>query len=520
MFQQLFSRIKSVPSGYWMGVFLVFYGIYYGYPNILPLEPQSLHKWRQSDCAAWIWQYYAEGNSFWEPEMNNRLGNGTGKIVAEFPLLYYLSAQLYHLFGPYAWVFRTLSLLLVGLGLGSLHRALYKVLGSGFWSVALVLLVFSSPTLVFFSITSIPDASAFGVAMVGVYAFSSYVTSRKIRYLIGALTAFALAAMLKISMAIPMLVTLGVCIWEGFVPISRWKIPTSSRLFGTYHGRYLAMYGVGIALIWGWYTFASWYSTGSLWGHFGDVVQAIWGMEGKEIGERVGLFIQNDWRFLYYFPTNLLLFFLLIIGILLKGPHLQQRRLIIFLTILGCISYSLLFFQLLLGHEYYHIANLFGVIVLLANGAFLLKHLYSKFYDSPWTKGIMVAFLALNLYHAKMEMQARYYNNWGHYREKEVLYQEGFRHFLGSKGISADKKVMSIPDFSPNNTLYLMRRKGWTSFNNPRHEASIIKDLTQNYGLEYLIVSDSALLKEPQLIPVLDSLVGEYEGIRVYKTYK
>ena len=516
---KVWARLQTIPGGYWMAIFLVVYGIYYGYPNLLPLEPQSLHKWRQSDCASWIWQYYSEGIRFWEPEMNNRLGNGTGKITAEFPLLYYVSAQLYHVFGPHPWVFRSLSLLFVGLGLAALSRSLQTILTSSFWSNSLTLLIFSSPTLVFFSITSLPDAPAFGIALGGIYAFIRYTQDKKRRYVLAAMGAFCLASLLKISMALPFLVTLGICLWEKVCPIPSWRIPSHSQLFGTQHGKYLSLATGVIALIFGWYFYASWYSTQTLWGHFGDVVQAIWGMEGKEIGEKVGLFIKNDWRFMYYFPTNILLGSLLIAGFFLKGPHLQQRRLIIILTILGSISYTLLFFRLLLGHEYYHIANLFGVIVLFTQGVFLLKHLLPKAFHSPWAKGLMVIFLGLNLYHAKMEMQARYYNNWGHYREKEVFYQKEFRELLEEMDVTKDKLVMSIPDFSPNNTLYLIHRKGWTSFNNPRHEAKIVHDLTQNYGLDYLIISDSSLLNDPKLIPALDSLVGEYKGVSIFKTY-
>lgn len=65
------------------------------------------HMWRQADCLS-ITHHYYTGNPFLEPEMHIQLGHNytTGKSAGEFPVLYYMVAGFWKVFGKSYLSFR------------------------------------------------------------------------------------------------------------------------------------------------------------------------------------------------------------------------------------------------------------------------------------------------------------------------------------------------------------------------------------------------------------------------------
>ncbi|MBK8705849.1 MAG: hypothetical protein IPN33_21375 [Saprospiraceae bacterium] len=71
---------------------------------------------------------------FFEPGVHNLVA-GNGKTVAEFPIIYYIGAIFYALFGDHHVWLRLLNSLLFFAGLYALYRVLHGVLGDlwGHW---------------------------------------------------------------------------------------------------------------------------------------------------------------------------------------------------------------------------------------------------------------------------------------------------------------------------------------------------------------------------------------------------
>ena len=125
----------------------------YGYHEIIFKRPQSVHYWRQADCASLALNYYQHGMEFFKPQTHNLTSNGgtTGNAsTSETPLLYYTVAVMYHVFGYHEYLYRLLNTLLFLTGLYYLYRLSSNVLRSQFWSTLLPLLVFTSPVLVYY----------------------------------------------------------------------------------------------------------------------------------------------------------------------------------------------------------------------------------------------------------------------------------------------------------------------------------------------------------------------------------
>ena len=88
--------------------------------------------------------------------------------------------------------------------------------------------------------------------------------------------------------------------------------------------------------------------------------------------------------------------------------------------------------------------------------------------------------------------------------------------YLRELGLTRDDRVISIPDGSPNISLYMMDQKGVSGFGAGHLKAS---DRTIHYmelGFEYMIINDPWVLNKEYLKPFLDHKIGEYRNVTIY----
>jgi hypothetical protein len=95
---------------------------------------------------------------------------------------------------------------------------------------------------------------------------------------------------------------------------------------------------------------------------------------------------------------------------------------------------------------------------------------------------------------------------------------EEIQPYLRELGIKRSDKVISIPDYSPNISLYLMDQKGYTDFgfNDLKNDHRMDKFIQSGAG--YLIINDSSLLsKRKYLKSYTSNQIGEYKNVSIYK---
>ncbi len=129
--------------------------ILYEYPSIVMKRPQSVHHWRQSDCASIALNYYQTGMHFFKPQTHNLTSdkNKSGyNATSEIPIVYYFIAFLYKIFGYHESIYRLLNTLLFLTALFYLFRTLMLWLRSYFWSATITLFLFTSPKSVVFNV--------------------------------------------------------------------------------------------------------------------------------------------------------------------------------------------------------------------------------------------------------------------------------------------------------------------------------------------------------------------------------
>ena len=92
--------------------------------------------------------------------------------------------------------------------------------------------------------------------------------------------------------------------------------------------------------------------------------------------------------------------------------------------------------------------------------------------------------------------------------------------YLDSIGVREDDKLMSLfPDPSPNITLYLIDRKGWTDFDSLTTHPERMQKLIR-MGARYLLVYKPTVLNIPGMARYLKDPIGQYHNVAIYRLSK
>lgn len=218
------------------------------------------------------------------------------------------------------------------------------------------------------------------------------------------------------------------------------------------------------------------------------------------------------------------------------------NRFLYFLTIIvfcGFILFMVLWFQAFNVHDYFMINLLIFFILPLVAILDMLKRCYPELFKSLLIKIPFLACLVIFLYSAALNTRVKYsikdkmvvnyckisgkqmkyweWYHWDYYRHYNAL--ENITPYLRSAGIRREDKVVSIPDQSPDITLYLMDQKGYTDFGYtdiPVNNIDRRIKLFIEKGAKYLIVNNDDLYKNNLITPFLKNKIGSYKNVDIY----
>ena len=221
----------------WIFIVLFFsISVIYNYQHILFYPPQSLHQWRQCDCLSITLNYYQNNAPFFEPAVNNLGWDGTGKTVSDFPLVYFIVGKLWKIFGQQESIYRMIVLLFFFSGLFALFKIFEDRLKDSVLALTGSLLMFTSPTLVYYANNFLMNIPALSLAMIGLLFFFRFVQTSSNKHLLLFCLFYSLAGLLKISSLLSFMAILGLFALEllGIKPIRDRKIfnrPIQQSLF-------------------------------------------------------------------------------------------------------------------------------------------------------------------------------------------------------------------------------------------------------------------------------------------------
>src|SRR6266404_4990159 len=142
--------------------------------------------WRQSDVAAIARNYFEGGFHFAYPQID-WAGNQPGYVGTEFPILPFLAALCYKIFGVHEWVGRVQAVILFALSLPFFFLFVRKMFGEIAATWALPFYSFA-PLGIMASRCFMPDIPSLALSILGLYFFQQWITGERS-------TAFVLAAL-------------------------------------------------------------------------------------------------------------------------------------------------------------------------------------------------------------------------------------------------------------------------------------------------------------------------------------
>jgi len=455
--------------------------------------------------------YYQDNNPFLQPSVHYLGADGTGKTISECPLIYYSVASLWKVFGHHEFIYRMLVLLIYFIGLFSVFKLFENKLKDSIWAMICSLLLFTSPTLVYYANNFLMDIPALSLAMVGLYFFFRFEQSGSNKFLYWSALFYTIAGLLKVSALLSFAAIIGLFALE----LVNVTLRSDRKVF--HQPLKQAAVFAGVLLIqYAWYSYASFYNAQFNSGNFLIGILPIWEMDSSAIQTTLSAIGDHmQWSYFRLETQILLLLTFSFIIVFFK----RANKAALYLTLIasaGFCAYVVLFFNPLKDHDYYTV-NLFILVPIVLLTFFdVLKTQFSSSFSSIILKVLAIAFLIHNVDFARRRMIGRYNpDGWtnANYTHNLRAFTE-IEPYLEAIGVRPNERVISLSDDHINTSLYLMNHKGWTNY-------GIYNDMTRlqekiDQGAKYLFISDTTTYAIPGIESFTSNKVGQYKNIDIY----
>ncbi len=473
--------------------------------RILQYPPRSFHTFRQSDCLAYTKTYYQHNTGFFSPACYNLLGKD-GRVVSEFPVLYYLSAKLCQLFGFQYWIIRGLTVLCYLAGLYYLFLCVRMWIKRTIPALFPVVILATSPFYFYYAVNFLPNVPAISFSFIGLYYLLRYQETFTRRYLLPATTFIVLATLLK--------PTDGGLIWMAYIGVM--AISYSKKKVDTQQILLLIVSSVIVAAgIVSWYLFVKNYN--NTYGNNINLqgVYPIWDMTWNDIRLTFTERIMGLWRDSFQHLVLLLFLCGCMVVYIVKwrsiDPFLRTFTLMI---LLGSVVYTILWYKAYGDHDYYQ-------LILVIPAVFVVTAALSYYSDSILlqtnkksqyaTDIVLMALMIMSVYHNQSVQIDRYSDKNSSWYNANVYEVEPY---LRKIGITKDDIVLSVPDGSPNISLVAFGNKGYASdlFGKNNYTAAYGK----KHGAKYMIITNREYIHDSNYIDYTTKLIGQYKDIYIF----
>ena len=467
-------------------IVLLLVSAFYGYPSIMHSLPQGSHLWRQTYSMDMALNYKYYHLPFLQPEVSNLLSID-GKAAAEFPLLYFISAKC----NQPEFALRLMHSILFIAGIIAAFYVAFHFLQDFMLSFFTAVLLFSSPLLVFYGNNFLTDVPALSITYIAwaVYLYAED-SKFKLLYYCCFFLLLSLTCLLKASQAINYGILAVLIIFQ---PNAQLKKPL-----------YIFILMLTLLPIYWWYTYAKEYNIQNHHTYFFLGISPIWKLSWYDIGLTAWRILVSWSKSYFWRPTSIFLILCFFVYYKYRKRIFTDLHLFVISSFVFTVAYIILFYERLMKHEYYYITFYIFVLFWIVAVLYICKRFYGEIIS--WIKVFLVCLLLVNIIYCKLyttEKQTDTYYN-------KNLASDEMQDFLFSKGVSQFKTLISIPDETPCQTLYFIKRKGYTEFNN---YTAILK----NRQADFLILADDTWKEKASLKPYLNDSIGNFHGITLYK---
>lgn len=477
----MMSALRNLPIRY-QALFLLMvlfsiYGVFdHFFDGILPI-----HEWRKTDSLS-IALNYAKGAPFLEPQTQLILANGTRNATSEFPIIYFILGKLWQVFGHHEWMSKALSISILFIAISLFSEVMEFLFHQKRKALIFVFLMASSPVLLFYTDSILPNVYAFAFVLLGAYGTFKFIRSKQVFWL-GFLTLFfALAVLLKITALICLLSFGGAYFFFTLI-----KQGQSFKAQSYFWFSFILSFLFILISSYLWYSYAIRYNEKVGSDLFSTTVRPIWEVDA----ETRKTIWKQFWKHMLpglYHPSMLILAMLFFLYAAWK-KWIEPYVLYVFMVGgLGLFAYFILWFWVFDVHDYYLIEMLYF--------PFLIFFVLVKYSEKLLTKqkSVRVGFIifltlaffqAISLAHWSFGKEniltkntpfvSQYVKgNWGyfHFYHREHLGQLQTCAKELQRIIPKNDTILCLSDPSPNIQLYTLERIGFTqySFHEPFHD--------------------------------------------------
>ena len=467
-----------------------------------------------------------ENRDFFEPAIH-WVGEKDGKTVSECPLIYFSVAQLWKVFGYHEFIFRLINILIVFSGLFCLYKLIQLIISDAFWSFIITILLFTSPILVYYSNNFLADAPAFGFVMTGSYFLWKGINHQKKYLYYLSFLFFLLGGLIKIS---SLIIFIAILIIHIYLVLFSKK---EKGQFYTWFG--FIPYSIVLIVLFAWYSFVVQYNNQNISGIFLTGLYPIWDLD-EQTRKNIWTTLTNDLVPAFFNKTALYVTLSLFIALFFF--YRKVNKYLFFITVLvflGVVSYILLFYKAFTVHDYY-LTNLLIFIPLPFIVMFeMLKRNYINIFNMLPLKIVAICAVMFLIYNTAVINRMKYsindwfvktnfmvdkkitdYWSWYHWDyANHMKAYETVTPYLRSLGIERTDRVLSLPDRSINISLYFMDQKGFTGFGFDDMTFDQKMKFFMKNGVQILVI-DSVLDKQNDLLPYIKNKLGNYQNLSVF----
>lgn len=511
------SFLKSVRLQFivfTIGFFLIAYFI--GYQKVINVPPQSIHTWRQSDCTSFALSYYKNGLHFFEPRIHNLCDGIDTRTVGEFPIIYYIAACFYKIFGPHEWILRGINVLIFFVGIWALNRLVFKLTENLIAAYFLPFLLMCSPLLSFYGVNYLPNVPVLGIVFMAWFSFFNFIKTDDRRWFYAFSILFAFAGLIKPTALIT---------WIALMLVySVAQLRGHSKRGLVHVGLSASIVIVPLIL---WRIWADNYnSIHNSKRQFLNTITPIWKADAGDKSFIINWMRDFQAETWFSMPTLFIILLISIINLVLYKKQDKAYWFFFVLTVLGVLSYFILWFLQFSVHDYYALDFYIWPVVAFLLFFHVLKN-QTNWLKSPVFAFVCAIILATNLLNAKKDFAGRYDwhdKKYGAYNRVGLAKYapQTLRDFIGKLGVSPQDTIITLPDGSPNTALYYLDRVGYSDWNRPKGfkgwNVPTVQKFADSLHCKYLIITGYDDKDMDVLHQTLQAPIGVYDStIFVYK---
>ncbi len=444
--------------------------------------PYGFHQWRQAQTLAVARNFYEESMDVFAPRVDGR-GNGDGVTGMEFPVLNYIIACSYRLFGFSDAAGRLVALVFGALAILGIYLLGSELFGSRKLGAYAAIFLTFSPLFLYYSAAVMPDVPMLSMLFYSLYFFTRWKRTERSGDLALAAVFLGSAGLIKIAALIA-------------IPYFVWILIREKRI----GWRTLGPFVIPLGAICGWYLYARHLSSRS----------GIYDFKlGPTILANAREFFVTTYKIAFSWLPEVYMnygsFLFLVLGlIVIARRRAPSSKSVAFTAVMsGSLAiYMLTQYPMLLGHDYYMVPILAVLPFVAAMG---LQSLLVKSRAGRW---FALVFLGISMAIGIYRVNDRY-RNYDRVKQAEL---QSLEPYLDAHGFPVHERYVVCHDASPAIYLYFAHRKGWAMAEDDpleKWESAVSKGAG-------ILVSDSRTFEQKPGVKECLKPIGEHGGFRVF----